>query len=469
MSTAVSPPPLGEVRVGADDAGKPPSPRLLGVLLLFFISSIGAQSPNPDNSITRLLVEPQRCSERAVLDTRSPLPIDAVVRAAICNNALVRQGDGLATQAQAALDRARGLRQPSLTLSAGVDAERGVSTDWAVSLRLDWVLFDFGSRSATLQQARMALGAVLAEQSTEVLTAIAQAAQLFTAAQAAHGLLDAAGANLRTAQDSAQAVEARHAAGAATLAEKLQGQTALAQARLEHARAKGQWLSAQGTLASAIGLATTQPIEVAAADTDDQALLDQVVDIDALIEEARQVHPRLAAARSRMAEAQQRAAAVGAERWGSFTLSGQTGRSRSSSDSVVSGTNSASVFWTLPLFDRGSVASRLHDAQGLIQQRAAGAADAARQVELQVWQQAQALLSERDGMRESRLVLDSAETLLRVVSERYRLGVGSFTDVLTAQGLAATARFQWVEARANLHQAQWRLAAALGRWGLPPL
>jgi outer membrane protein len=443
----------------------------IGIVLLGVSLSIGAQPLAPragaDANLARLLLEPQRCVEGATAEPGVPVTIGSVVRAVICQNALVRQGAGLSLQAQAALDLARAQRQPALSLSAGVDAERRSPTSAAVLLRLDWVLFDFGRRDAALQQARMALAAVLAEQRNDVLTALADAAQLLTAAQAAFGRLDAALLNLRTAQDSARVVEARHGAGAATLSENLQAKTALAQARLEHSRARSQWLSARGALALAIGLPAGDPIEFAPADTDDNTLIEQAVDITALMDEVRQIHPRVAAARARLAEARERANAAEGERWGSVAFSARTGRSRYGSDASVRSTAAAALEWSLPLLDRGVLDARLRDAQGLIQQRRVGVDDSVRQVELQVWQQGQALLSERDGLRESRLVLDSAETSLRVASERFRLGVGSFSDVLAAQSAAANSRFQVVEARANLRRAQLRLAAALGRFALP--
>jgi outer membrane protein TolC len=45
------------------------------------------------------------------------------------------------------------------------------------------------------------------------------------------------------------------------------------------------------------------------------------------------------------------------------------------------------------------------------------------------------------------------------------MGVGSMTDVLNAQNIAANARFQWVESNANLLKARFKLAAAVGRLG----
>lgn len=424
-----------------------------------------ARASATDERLARLLAQPQGCDDIAAGQVRGPLRIGDVVHAVICRFVGVRRGEGLAERAQGALDQARSQRQPTLSWSAGMDAELNNSAGWATTLRLEWVLFDFGRRHAGLQQARQALAAVLDEQRVEVLTALGNGAQLYAAAQAAFGRLGAAAINLRTAEDSARVADARHGAGAGTLAEKLQAETALAQAKLEHTRSMSQWLSARGELALAMGLPSSEPLEFAPIDSDNGLSLDSALDIRALVDEARSAHPRVSAARARLAEAQQRASAVKAERWGSITLNASTGRNRPSSDSDFRGRTSAAVQWSVPLFDRGSLEARQRDAQGQILVSSADLDDALRQVELQVWQQGQALAGERDGLRQSRSVLENAESALRVAAERYRQGVGGFNDVLTAQNAAANARFQWVEAQANLRRAQLRLAASVGRFG----
>jgi outer membrane protein len=189
------------------------------------------------------------------------------------------------------------------------------------------------------------------------------------------------------------------------------------------------------------------------------------IDLNALIDEARQRHPRVSAARARLAEARARVEAVAAERWGNLGLNASTGRTRSSSESDARGSSSIGLQWTLPLFDRGAQNSRRGDAVGQVMVREVDVGDALKQVELQVWQQGQTLIGEREGLRYSRAVLVSADASLRVATERYRRGVGSFNDVLLPQNVAANARFQWVEAQANLRRAQLRLAASVGRFG----
>jgi outer membrane protein len=417
------------------------------------------------DGLTRALSQTPHCGAANTSAVIGVLRMAAVVNQVICNRLGVREGLGLTEQARAALELAQSQRQPSLNLSAGLDAERGGNTSGTVALRLEWLLFDFGASNFAIQQSRLALAAVLDDQRAEVLLAVADAAQLFAAAKTAFGRLDTAEINLRTAQDSARMTEARQAAGAGSLAEKVQAQTALAQARLEQVRSKSQWSSASGALSIAMGLGATYALEFDPAEADDDAFFDQALDVKALIEEARNRHPRVSAARARLAEAQARFKTIDAERWGNVNLSAVVGRIRTSGYTDLRDTGSASVLWTLPLLDRGVTTSRQRDIQGQIQVRSANMDDALNQIELQVWQQSQALISDRDILREARAVRNSAELSLRVSSERYRSGVGLFSDVLNAQNVAANARFQWVEARANLLKSQLRLAASIGRFG----
>jgi outer membrane protein len=417
------------------------------------------------DGLTRVLSQTPNCEASNTGAVVGVLRMASVINQVICHRLGVREGFGLTEQARAALELAENQRQPSLNLAVGFDAERSGNTNGTVALRMEWLLFDFGASHAGIQQSRLALAAVLDEQRVEVLLALADAAQLFAAAKTAFGRLEAAAINLRTAQDSVRMTEARQAAGAGSLAEKVQAQTALAQARLEEVRAKSQWLSATGSLAIAMGLSANQTFEFDATEAEDDSFFERSLDIKALIEEARTRHPRITAARARLAETQARFRSIEAERWGNVSLSAVAGRIRTSGYTDLRDTGSASVLWTLPLLDRGVTSARQRDGLGQIQVRSANMDGALNQIELQVWQQSQALISDRDILREARAVRNSAELSLRVSSERYRSGVGLFSDVLTAQNVAANARFQWVEARANLLRSQLRLAASIGRFG----
>ena len=434
----------------------------------------GAAVAGSASELAHWLADAGRCADAVSPDVNQPVALAAALRAVVCHNTRLRQSVGGVGQARAALDRAQSQWQPSLTLRGGVGGARAEKAQGSAAADLEWVLIDFGARSAAVRESRQALQTTLDEQGSEVLNALAQAAQLYTAAQAAFWRFEAANTNVHTALESQRMAKARLGAGAASQLEKLQAETALAQTRLDYARALNAWMSARGELSLAMGWSATRALVLSrdpgrAATADEAAL-----DLDALVQEARANHPRVAAARARQTEAQARSAGIESQRWGSVTLGARAGRSRlvggfsagSSGNSSNSTAISASLEWSLPLLDRGVLRTQIQDAQGRTLTRAAELEEAERLTALQVWQEAQALLGERSALRASSSLLESAEATLRASTERFRLGVGNFTDLLQAQTATAGARLQWAESRANLTRAHWRVAAAAGRLGV---
>ena len=427
-------------------------------------------APGSAPDLTRWLADPGRCRDNLSDDVNQPLPLAAALRAVVCHNTRLRQGAGGVVQARAALESAQTRWQPSLTLRSSVDGARGQTAQGRATADLEWVLFDFGANASALRESRLALQATLDEQGSDVLAAVAQAAQLYAATQAAVWRFEAANTNVRMALESQRMAKARLGAGAASQLEKLQAETALAQTRLDYARALNTWLSSRGELALAMGWPATRPLVLANAEGPAEAGDEAPLDLDALLAEAGANHPRVAASRARQAEAQARTAGIESQRWGSVTMGARAGQARAArgvgvGSSGASSETSVSLGWSVPLLDRGVLRSQIQDAQGRLLTRAAELEAAERFTALQVWQEAQALLGGRSALRASRSLLESAEATLRASTERFRLGVGNFTDLLQAQTATAGARLQWAESRANLTRAHWRVAAAAGRFG----
>lgn len=411
------------------------------------------------------VLDPRGCGPTLVLGPGQPYRLVDVIRAVVCQNPALRQGAGLSRQAEAALLRARAAWQPAVSASLRVGSADSDPATAEAGVRLEWLLYDFGSARSTLAQSQLAARALLGDQAAQALSAVAQAAQLHASALAAASRHEAALANLRIAEDSARLAEARQSAGAATLGDRLQAQTALAQARLDQTRALTQWLTARGALAVAMGLPAQLPLTLAGTESVELLERDAPLDLAALAAQARAEHPRVVAARVRLAESRHRSEGLKAERWGTVTLNASASRARALRDGTPANDASASVGWSIPLLDRGVLQSQQMDAQGQIQVREVALDDAERQVELGVWQEGQVLLGQRRTARASREVFETAQHSLRAASERYRLGAGSFADLLNAQGAAASARLQLAESQAGLLQAHLRLAAAVGRFG----
>ncbi len=412
------------------------------------------------------LFDLSKCSAQAVAETGRPMGFAQALRLAVCASVGVRQGDGLIEQSRAVVDRADAAGQPGVTVSAGPVYEHGKGVVGSGLVNLNWVLFDFGGRSASQSRARVALAAALDEQRAEVLLAVGQAAQLFSATQATLGRLGAAVRNLQIAQESLTVADARASVGAVSVTDRLQARTNVEQSQLEHARAQNAWYLARGAMNVALGLPAARDTSIEF--EDEQSLFAQDIDLDAMVVEARERHPSVVAARARVQESLAQAESVRSQRWGTISLDASAGRTRQTSDvagSRFGNESRAGVVWSIPLADRSSISAGVRDALGQSSARRAVVDDVRRRIELQVWQEGRSLLGEIDAVRASRAVLSSAENALRAATERYRAGVGGFSDVLVAQTTAAVARFQSVEAVANAQRAAWRLAAAVGRAG----
>jgi outer membrane protein TolC len=89
------------------------------------------------------------------------------------------------------------------------------------------------------------------------------------------------------------------------------------------------------------------------------------------------------------------------------------------------------------------------------------------QVVLQVWSSYQAVRTAAQRVRTAHDLLASAEQSEQVAAGRYKEGVGSILDVLTAQSALALARAQEVQARADWILSVASLAHDTGALGPP--
>jgi len=93
--------------------------------------------------------------------------------------------------------------------------------------------------------------------------------------------------------------------------------------------------------------------------------------------------------------------------------------------------------------------------------------DLTQQVGLQVWSSYYAVQTAKRRIVTSRDLLASAQESVNVASARYREGVGTILDVLTAESALETARAQEVQSRADYLLALAELAHATGKLGAP--
>jgi len=392
----------------------------------------------------------------------TPLGAVEVVDLALCNHPQTREVWANARAQAALVGVARSAWLPGLDgrLSAGRTLTEGRDFNQnSAALTLSWLLFDFGQRSANLENASQLLNAFAATQDATVQTLFLAALQSYYTAQATRAAVLATTEAERAARESFAAADARYNVGAGTPADRLQAQTALSQATLNRIRSEGDARNALGVLANAMGFSARQPIRL----DDIPAALPNAAfqqDVDALIADAQARRPDLKAA-----EAQVKAAEAGvdyARALGRPTVSLSTGPTWQEVGGVSTHVGNVGITLNVPIFAGFETTYRVRSAAAQVDAKAAQRDRIRSQVALDVWKAYQSLTTATQSLKTTADLIASAEQSERVALGRYKAGVGTVLEVLAAQSALANARLQRIQAALDWHVFRATLAQAMG-------
>lgn len=392
------------------------------------------------------------------------LTIADAVDLALCANPQTREAWANARYQAAQVGIARGAFLPAFSadLAAGRNRYSGAPStrEQSAGVALSWLVFDFGGRDATLESARQLLAATSASRDGTIQAVFQSAVQAYYQVRAAEAALTAAQLSETTYQESYKAAEARHRVGSATLADRLQAQTAYSQASLARIQAEGYLRVSLGNLATILGRDAHHPITLATAPTNmPDAGFEQ--NVEALVAMARERRPDLAAAEARILAAEADAAAARATGMPSVSLGIAAGKSRT--DGLPWESNSfVGLTVSIPIFSGYTTNYKIKAAEAQVDARLASRERLRLQVALDVWSAYQNLATANQSLRSTADLLASAEQSERVTRGRYEAGVGSILDLLTTQSSLAAARQQRVQALFNWNVSRTTLAFAIG-------
>jgi outer membrane protein len=339
---------------------------------------------------------------------------------------------------------------------SGNRSSRSVSAGLSASLDL----FTGFRRGADLKAARAAqdaAGASLVD--ARFQQALTTTNQFFDALAAAQ-LVGVRDASVRRAEEQLKVSVAKLHAGSATRSDSLRSLVTLGTARLDLIQAQTDLASAEAGLARFIG----ERGRVVAADDSAFYQVLPPVDTAAIRAEALARSPRVQEATANSEAARANLRASRASYWPSLNLSASTNwNGTRSSDYALFNQRQLSLGlrWTLfNGFDRElTVAQR----SASLDVAEASAADAARQVDAELTAQLAALDAARTKIDITQTSVAAATEDLRVLQERYRLGVATIVDVLTSQEALNQAEVDVVVARFDYLRAKAQLEALIGR------
>jgi TolC family type I secretion outer membrane protein len=418
--------------------------------------------------------DPALCDREKI---RQPLALNDVVDLTLCNNPQTRSVWASARAQAANVGVGMSAYLPTLSAQASESHNRSNASGNTIEynsrsagLTASYLLFDFGGRSATLENAKQLLVAANATRDATLQANFLAAVQAYYALLSARASVDALQVAEASARESLAAAQARYVAGIATPADKLQAQTALSQARLNLITAQGNARSAQGTLANVMGFdASLSFVLVSVPESAPDPIVEQ--DIGKLIADARQKRPDLQAAEAQIKAAEAQLAATRATGLPSVSLGASSGFQNTGNASPNTNNSSIGVTLSVPLFTgtRNNYQNRAAEMQ--MEGKVAARDQLANQVALDVWKAYQTLLTNSQSFVAAGDLVGSAEQSERMTLGRYKAGVAnmSILDVLNAQSTLANARQQRVAALYNFQASRLALAQAIGQLDLTRL
>ena len=430
-------------------------------------AAAGLHDPFDTTGMAPLKPSPQLSARVGEAPCANSLPVTALtaidtVDLALCNNPQTREVWAAARVQAALVGVAQSAWLPDLDakLSAGRNfVESRNFNQNSAALTLSWLVFDFGQRSANIENARQLLSAAVATQNATVQSLFLSALQAYYTAQALRAAVASTTEAERAAREGFAAAESRYKVGAGTPADRLLAQTALSQATLNRIKAEGEARNALGVLANVMGFDAQQKIIL---DEIPRSLPETAFqsDVDALIEEARNRRPDL-----KSAEAQVKAAEASvdvARAQGRPTLSLSTGPTWQDVSGVSTNGGAVGVTLSVPIFSGFETTYRVRSAEAQVDVRAAQRDRLRNQVALDVWKAYQNLNTASESLKATSDLVASAEQSERVALGRYKAGVGTVLDLLTAQTALANARLQRIQAGLDWHVYRATLAQTVG-------
>jgi outer membrane protein len=429
----------------------------------------GAIKPEPLISPATALAVPPDLEQRI-----QALTLTDVVDLALRNNPATRASWAQARAAADLLGSARGQYYPTIDGAATLSrtkssASNGVSagerTQYGPSVSLNYLLLDFGGRSGSVETARQSLFAASLSHNATLQNTVLQAESAYFTYMATLALLGAEHSAIAEAQANLTAAQRRNIVGLATIADVLQAKTALSQEQLNLETIQGNLQAARGGIAAALGLPANLPFDLAPLPGPiPVGTLTQSV--DSVINEALRNRPDLAAARAQAAAAAAKVRVARSAELPSLTLGSNAARTYSNSQIFSGPSYGVTLGLAIPIFNGFSHQYDVAAARAQAEAISALADQTRQDVVTQVFVSYYALQTAEARVATADDLLASALQSVQVAAGRYREGVGSIIDLLTAQTALASARAQQVQSRWQWYTSLAQLARDVGVLGV---
>jgi len=345
--------------------------------------------------------------------------------------------------------------------TTGLPANPSMQSQYGPNISLSYVLYDFGQRAANIEAAKFRVLAANLSQNRvlqEVAFGVEQAYYRIVALQY---LVRASRESLKNFETALDATKRRRNSGLATVADEYRAETQVGQSQLVLSRNEGELSKSRGQLANAVGLPVNFPLKLqAVSGTPPVARITQ--SMDALLEKAKSNRPDLAAAEARARAAKATALAVSRAGLPSLEFTTNYGRVLFTDQRPGQDVYQFGLSLRIPLFSgfRDTYSSRR--AEAVAEQAETIRDQLLNQAELDVWQAYFDLQTAASAVASTASLVKSATESAAAAAARYKAGVGTLLDLITAQLDETNAHVQRIQSYLDWYTALARLNFALG-------
>ena len=337
----------------------------------------------------------------------------------------------------------------------------GVQTNYGPTLSLSYLLYDFGQGDAALDAANYRLLAANLSQNRVLQDVANQVEQAYYRVLAFEFLVRASRDSVKNFETALDASQRRRASGLATAGDEYRAQTQVGQAQLVLTRNEGEFSKARGQLANAVGLSVTVPLKLQP--VPELPPVSEVTDsMDALLEKAKASRPDLVAAEARALAARANVQAISRAGLPTLEFVANYGRTLFTDPRTGQDAYSFGLNFRFPLFTGFRETYNVRRADEQAKQAEAARDQLFNQTELDVWQSYFDLKTSASGIASTANLVKSASESVASASARYKAGVGTLLDFITAQQDDTNAKVQQIQSYLDWYSALARLNFALG-------
>lgn len=377
-----------------------------------------------------------------------PLSLSDVINAALCNNPLTRQSYLSAMAAASQYGEAKADYLPTVGLTAGIshsntnyrrENDRNAASAEA-GISLDWLLFDFGARSAAVEQMKEALNYALSSRADVLKTLVFDVTSAYYTLLAAQQEYENSKASVASSKSAYDAASKRYELGLAAYADALQAETAYAQSQLAEAQAEEGLILAKGKLAVLLNFPPQKGLELSPVDYSD-AQEEKDGKVEDMLRTALEKRSDVTAKRAELKQALANLEYQKKQNAPSFSMSAGV----SAADDVTKGGDReldtrVGLTMSVPLFTGFKNTYKITQSRYLADKTEQELKSLENEVRTDVWDAFQSYKTAQKSYKISLVLYASAEQNEKVALGAYKAGKGSILNVLDAQSKLAEAR-----------------------------